>query len=269
MLLKNTIAILGCGWLGFPLAKSLINNGHVVNGSTTSEAKLKDLKAAGINPFLISLSENATQGAIDELLKDVEIIVINVPPKLRGSNTENYVKKMELLHGAISHAGIRKVVFVSSTSVYGDIEGEVAEDTDPKPSTESGRQLLASENIFREDDGLKTTIIRFGGLIGNERHPINMLSGKKNLSNGNHPINLIHLNDCIRIIQSVIEKKWWDEIFNGVFPLHPKKKDYYTSEAKKRGLQVPDYKEDNSKIGKIVRSNRLISVKNHVFTTSL
>jgi len=251
------------------LAQSLIKNGHGVNGSTTSEAKLKNLKEAGINPFLISLSEDAIHGAIDEFLKDVEIIVINVPPRLRGSNTENYVKKMELLHEAIAHSGIRKVVFVGSTSVYGTIEGEVTEETRPTPSTESGRQLLASENIFRKDEGLKTTIIRFGGLIGNERHPINMLSGKKGLSNGNHPINLIHLNDCIRIIQSVIEKNWWDEILNGVFPFHPKKKDYYTSEAKKRGLQVPDYKEDNSEKGKIIRSNRLISVKSHVFTTTL
>lgn len=269
MLLKDTIAILGCGWLGFPLAESLLNIGYVINGSTTSETKLKSLKEADINPFLISLSEDAIQGPVDEFLEDVETIIVNVPPKLRGGNKENYVKKMELLHGAISRSTVQKVVFVSSTSVYGAIEGEVTEETRPEPSTESGRQLLASENIFIQNNGLKTTIIRFGGLIGLERHPVNMLAGKKGLSNGNHPINLIHLNDCIRIIQSIIENDWWGEIFNGVFPFHPKKKNYYTSEAKKIGLQVPDYKEDNSKKGKIVRPDRLISVKNHVFTTTL
>lgn len=251
------------------MAESLVKNGHGVNGSTTSEEKLKNLEKAGILPFLISLSEDAVQGNIDDFLKDVAILIINVPPKLRGSNKENYVKKMKLLHGAISLSAVQKVIFVSSTSVYGDVDGEVTEETEPRPSTESGRQLLASENIFRNDDGLQSTLIRFGGLIGRERHPVNMLSGKKDLSNGNHPINLIHLNDCIRIIKSVIEKNWWNETFNGVFPHHPKKKDYYTSEAKKRGLQVPDYKEDNSKKGKIVRPNRLISVKNYSFTTTL
>lgn len=218
---------------------------------------------------MISLSEDAIQGNIDDFLKDAEILIINVPPRLRGSNKENYVKKMELLHRAISHSAVQKVIFVSSSSVYGAIEGEVDEETEPRPSTESGRQLLASESIFSADEGLGTTIIRFGGLIGRERHPINMLSGKKGLSNGNHPINLIHLNDCIRIIHSSIENNWWNEIFNGVFPHHPKKKNYYTSEAKKRGLQVPDYKDDNAKKGKIVRSNSLISVKNFTFTTTL
>lgn len=217
---------------------------------------------------MISLSEDAIQGNIDGFLKDAEILVINVPPKLRGKKKENYVKKMKLLHGAISHSAVQKVIFVSSTSVYGNIEGEVTEETEPRPSTESGRQLLASENIFKKHKGLQTTIIRFGGLIGRERHPINMLSGKKGLSNGNHPINLIHLDDCIQIIQSVLQNNWWGETFNGVFPYHPKKKDYYTPEAKKRNLQVPDYKEDNRNIGKIILTNNLISVKNYTFTTT-
>jgi len=212
---------MGCGWLGFPLAESFVKNGYGVNGSTTSEEKLKNLEKAGIVPFLISLSEDDIQGNIDDFLEDVEILIINVPPKLRGGNKENYVEKMKLLHGAISHSAVQKVIFVSSTSVYGDLEGEVTEETEPRPATESGRQLLASENIFREDAGLQTSIIRFGGLIGSDRHPINMLSGKKGLSNGNHPINLIHLNDCIRIIQSIIEKNWWNETFNGVFPYLP------------------------------------------------
>ena len=267
--MSDTIAILGCGWLGLPLAKSLIKDGYHINGSTTSEEKLEDLAQYGIVPFLISLSENSIGGNIGGFLKNVNILVVNVPPKLRGGNTENYVKKMRLLHKAVKECDVRKIVFVSSTSVYGNVEGEVTEETLPKPSTESGRQLLASEDIFRRDDSLQTTIVRFGGLIGGKRHPINMLSGKKDLSNGSHPINLIHLNDCILIIRSIIKKKWWNEIFNGVYPHHPKKKDYYTLEAKKRNLQVPDFKQDDSKKGKIVRSKRLISVKNYRFTTTL
>lgn len=269
MLLKNTIAILGCGWLGFPLAESLIKNGYDVNGSTTSEVKLKTLKKAGIAPFWISLSEDAIQGNIDDFLNDIQIIIINVPPRLRGRNTENYVKKMELLYGAISKSAVKKVVFVSSTSIYGDIDGLVTEETEPKPSTESGRQLILSEAVFQNDNKIETTIIRFGGLIGRERHPINMLSGKKGLSNGNHPINLIHLNDCIQIILSIIEKNWWNEVFNGVYPYHPMKSDYYTLKAKEKGLQVPGYTINTAKEGKTVSADKLISSKNYTFLKML
>lgn len=267
--MNKAIAIIGCGWLGFPLAEVLIKKGWRIHGSTTSEEKLDLLREVGVVPFLISLSENSIQGNIDSFLKNVDVVVINVPPRLRDGKTENYFKKMGLLYDAIKTSQLRKVIFVSSTSVYGEVEGEVSEKTDPNPSTESVKQLLASENIFKNDDGLQTTIIRFGGLIGPDRHPVNILSGKKGLSNGNHPINLIHLNDCIKIIQTIVKKNWWNEIFNGVFPNHPKKRDYYIFEAKKRGLQVPDFKEDNVGKGKIVSSNRLISVKNYTFTTTL
>jgi nucleoside-diphosphate-sugar epimerase len=263
------IGIIGCGWLGLPLAVSLVKDGHKVHGSTTSEEKISKLEKEKIIPFQISLSEDKIAGDISGFLRDVAILIINVPPKLRRKNKENFVKKMELLHLELKKSGVQKVIFVSSTSVYGDVDGDVSEDTIPHPTTESGKQLLASENIFKNDSDLETTIIRFGGLIGPYRHPINMLSGRQNLTNGNAPVNLIHLNDCIRIIKAVLANSWWNEVLNGVYPEHPSKQEYYSSEAKKRELQVPDYKVDNSKKGKKVHSKVLLNVKKFNFTTTL
>lgn len=267
--MNKTIGIIGCGWLGLPLAVSLISNGYKIHGSTTSEEKLDTLKKKGIISFLIALSENDIEGSITNFLEGVEILVLNVPPKLRGPNKENYVKKMQLLHDEIKKTNVRKVIFISSTSVYGDIQGDVTEETVPRPSTASGKQLLSAENIFKTDTSLKTTIIRFGGLIGPNRHPITILSGKQNLSNGNSPINLIHLNDCIHIIEGVILHSWWNQLLIGVYPDHPTKQHYYTSIATKKGLQAPDYKIDMLKKGKIIRSKSLITVKKFKFTTSL
>ena len=267
--MSNTIGVLGCGWLGLPLAISFVKNGSRVHGSTTSKQKLSQLKQEGILPFYLSLSEDKIEGDISDFLRDVNLLIVNVPPNLRGENKENYVQKIQLLHQEVKKSEIQKVIFVSSTSVYGDVEGEVTEDTIPQPSTESGKQLLASENIFVKDTDLETTIIRFGGLIGPNRHPITILSGRQNLSNGKAPINLIHLNDCIRIIRSVVRNSWWGEVINGVYPEHPNKQEYYSSEAKKRGLQVPDYKVDNSLKGKIIHSKVLLNVKKFEFTTTL
>ncbi len=267
--MTNTVAILGCGWLGFPLAKVLMADGRQIQGSTTSEEKLGMLTKAGIHPFLISLSEDGIEGDIQAFLSNVDALVINVPPKLRGHHTENYIKKMQLLHAAIRSSKVKKLIFISSTSVYGDIDGEVTEKTMPEPVTESGKQLLVSEDIFRSDSALKATIIRFGGLIGPDRHPVTMLSGRKNLSNGNAPINLIHLDDCIKIISEILKKDWWGETLNGVYPYHPTKQQYYASKALRKGLQVPDYKTNSPKKGKIVSSHILTSVKHFKFTTTL
>ncbi len=260
---------MGCGWLGLPLAKAFIEAGYLVSGATTSANKLGTLLKEGITPFLISLSEEKIEGNISGFLADAELIVINVPPKLRGGNKENYVKKMQLLLESVKAAKTKKVIFVSSTSVYGNIEGEVTEETAPQPNTESGKQLLASENIFKNNPEIRTTIIRFGGLIGPDRHPVTMLSGRKGLTNGNAAINLIHLEDCIGIIMAIIQKDWWDELFNGVYPYHPTKLEYYSSEAQKRGLKIPEYSNTSLHPGKKIASRKLIHVKKYVFKTPI
>ncbi len=265
----NKIGVLGCGWLGFPLAVSLIKSGYVVHGSTTSEEKLLDLKKVLIHPFLISLSEHSLDGPISDFLTDVETLIINVPPNLRVGKKESYVKKMQLLHQEVKKSTVRKIVFVSSTSVYGDVEGEVTEETVPKPLSESGKQLFGAEKIFKNDVGLQTTVIRFGGLIGPGRHPITVLCNKKDLPNGNEPINLVHINDCIRIITAVISNSWWGETMNGVYPEHPSKQEYYRAESIKRGFRRPGFKEETYNKGKIVRSQVLINVKKFKFATTL
>lgn len=267
--MSKKIGVIGCGWLGLPLAISFIKDGYTVHGSTTSLEKIALLTNAGIVPFVISLLENQIQGDIAYFLSDIETLVINVPPKLRGIGPkENYVKKMQLLHQEISKSNITNVIFVSSTSVYGDIEGEVTEDTTPQPSTESGRQILASEHIFKSDGAISTTVIRFGGLTGPNRNPITMLSGRKDIPNGNYPVNLIHLNDCIAIIKNAIYNDWQDEVLNAVYPYHPSKEKYYTKQALALNIEPPIYTK-SLKTGKKLISNSLINVKKYKFTTTI
>ena len=245
---------MGCGWLGFPLAKSLVDAKYEVYGSTTSEAKIAELQQSGITPFLIRLGEKRIEGNVEAFFSDADIGIINVPPGLRRSPAANYVDKLKLLRTALIAAGVKKVVFVSSISVYGNVQGEVDEHITAAPATESGRQLLEVENLMLSTTEFETAVIRFGGLIGPGRHPVRMLSGRTDLKNGNDPINLIHLEDCIYLIETVIENNWWGEIFNGVYPLHPSKKDYYQSEAERLKLSPPSYTEGSSMGGKQVNS---------------
>ncbi len=267
--MKNKIGIIGCGWLGLPLARSLVHSDYKVHGSTTRKDKLDILREGGINPFLVILGEDRIIGQIAEFLDQVNILIINVPPGLRGNQKEDYVRKMMLLHHEIKKSGVKKIIFVSSTSVYGGVEGEVTEETLPRPVSESGRQLLEAEKVFQDDKSIHTTIIRFGGLIGPDRHPVNTLSGKKGLINGNEPVNLIHLNDCIHLITTVLENSWWDQIFNGVYPEHPTKRDYYYEKADKNRLPRPEYQTPESTTnGKIIISRNFLN-KGEVFYTGI
>ncbi len=263
------IGIMGCGWLGFPLAKHFVAKNYKVYGSTTSKDKLAILEKEGIHPYKISLSADGIKGDIQGFLSNIHVLIINIPPKLRGGGSESFIEKIKHLHVEIKKNNLSKIIFVSSTSIYGEIDGEVSEETEPCPVSESGKQLLASEELLGQDGALKTAIVRFGGLIGPDRNPVTMLSDKQNLSNGNQPINLIHLEDCIQMLDAIVTNNYWNQIFNGVYPLHPTKREYYTAEALKRNIPPPAYQDDFShKTGKIVISKNFLD-KNHFFYTSI
>ncbi|RTY97269.1 SDR family NAD(P)-dependent oxidoreductase, partial [Flavobacterium bomense] len=207
------ISILGCGWLGLPLAKALLENDFSVKGSTTSVEKISVLENLGIQPYLIALSENETVGNLNDFLENSTILIIDIPPKLRGSATDpstalrkTFVEKIKNLIPSIENSSIENVLFISSTSVYGDTSTalSVTEETELNPDTESGKQLVQSEQLLQSNSNFKTTILRFGGLIGEDRHPIKFLAGRKNIENPNAPINLIHQEDCIGIVIKIL-----------------------------------------------------------------
>ena len=241
---------------------------YKVYGTTTSREKMQLLKDAGIDLFLISLSASRIEGKIQEFLSQVEVLIINIPPRLRGGNQKSFYDKMLLLNQAIQQTSVSKILFISSTAVYGDVHGNVTEATQPNPVSESGRQLLKAEKLFR-DSHPQTTVIRFGGLIGPNRNPATILSGRANLRNGSDPINLIHLEDCIHMITMVLENGYWGELFNGVYPYHPAKREFYTEQAQKLGIPIPHYQDDNNESqGKIVISKNFLD-KPHGFNTSI
>jgi nucleoside-diphosphate-sugar epimerase len=267
--MKNPkISILGCGWLGFPLAVEILLKGFEVSGSTTSNEKMAQLRNAGINSFLISVSEKKVSGDILGFLSDSQIVIINIPPKLRGANPENYVGKIKALIPYIEESGIEKIIFIGSTAVYPDENQIVSEDTIPYPKTENGKQLLECEDLLRVNNKFQTTIIRFGGLIGPERHPVKYLAGK-NVDNPQAPINLIHLDDCIGIILKVIEAEFWNETINAVSPFHPTREEYYHQKALDLNVPLPIFSHKLKSEGKIVNSAKAINQLGYKFSNNL
>ena len=259
------ISILGCGWLGMPLAKALLQNNFLVSGSTTSEDKLKVLEQQGIMPFLIALSEKETTGNVTGFLENSEILIIDIPPKLRGSENENFVSKIKNMISFIERSLIKNVIFISSTSVYGASPALVSEETVPQPDTESGKQLLQTEQLLQNNSHFKTTVLRFGGLIGDDRHPIKFLAGRENLDQPDAPINLIHQEDCIGIIQKIIRTHAWNETFNAVAPFHPSREQYYTQKAVDLNLALPKFISSTNSVGKIILSGRVETVLKYTF----
>jgi nucleoside-diphosphate-sugar epimerase len=260
------ISILGCGWLGLPLAKALLENKHQINGSTTTQEKLITLENAGIQPFLIDVPVNLNEDSLDgkkfsttmhHFLAGSETLIIDIPPQLRGySNAfpeKTFVKKIAILIPFIEKSTIENVLFVSSTTSF------------PSPDTESGKQLLESEQLLQSNKNFKTTAIRFGGLIGADRQPAKFLAGKENLANPDAPVNLIHQQDCIGIILKIIATNCWDETFNAVTSFHPTREQYYTQKAAELNLALPTFDHSKPSIGKIIENDKVVRLLKYTF----
>lgn len=259
------ISILGCGWLGLPLAKSLLQNGFLIKGSTTSLEKISLLESEGITPYLVRLEEQQISASVADFLAHSQILIINIPPKLRGGSTENFVTKITTLLPFIENSTVEKVLFVSSTSVYGEDNEFVSEVTVLNPDTEGGRQLAIVENILQKNSRFQTTILRFGGLISDDRNPVRFLSGRVNIENPDTPINLIHQDDCIGIIEKIIALNSWDETYNAVAPFHPTRQKYYTQKATELNLALPKFAALNTIVGKTILNNKVIEVLDYSF----
>jgi nucleoside-diphosphate-sugar epimerase len=260
------ISILGCGWLGLPLAKALLENGFSVKGSTTSKEKLSVLENLGIQPFLIELESNNVSGDMETFLQGSETLIIDIPPKLRGNSKEDFVGKIKTVIPFIEKSQIANVLFVSSTSVYAEDNSVLTEDSPLNPETESGRQLVEVEQLLQTNIHFKTAILRFGGLIGEDRHPIRFLAGRKNLENPKAPINLIHQTDCIGIILEILRQNSWNETFNAVAPFHPSREEYYTQKAMDFGLELPQFNSESPTFGKTILSTKIENVLGYTFS---
>lgn len=250
--MQKTISILGCGWYGLELAKHLISKGYEVKGSTTSPTKLPQLQSEGIEPYLVSFHEQSI--AYDDAFFKSHTLVICIPPKRSSAEQASFPGKIREICKAANNNTIKNILFISSTSVYGDHNIELSETDEPKPDTPSGKAMVIAEEIFRQQHSLKTTILRFGGLIGPGRDPGKFFAGKIDVPNGLAPINLIHLTDCVNISTHIIETESFGYTFNACTPDHPTRQEFYTQATANSGLVPPTFVNELTN-WKIVNSN--------------
>lgn len=267
--MNKKITIAGLGWLGNAFASTLLSLGYTVKGSVTDTAKAQEMTRRGVTAYPIVLTETGVTGKIDTLLSDTDVLAIMIPPGLRRNTGANYALKMAHFLHEIENAAIKKVILISSTSVYDDAQGEVTEKDIPKPQSNAAKQLYDVEQIFFNTSAFETTIVRFGGLFGGSRNPVRFLAGRKGLSNGNAPVNMIHREDCIGILLSIIQKNAFGHIFNAVAPQHPTKREYYTAQAEKLDLTAPQYDEEGDVVFKKVDSTSIYDVLGYEFKIAL
>ena len=261
--MKNTrISILGTGWLGLPLGLHLKELGYQVKGSTTSAKKIQEIVKNGLQPYLIQIDDRVV-GENGEDFFDTDILIITIPP---SREAERYQNTIRTIQKQILKNGIKKVLYTSSTSIYGSQGGLLTEKSPAMPKGVMSEGIHFAEQALTSDD-FETTICRLAGLAGGSRNPAKFLAGSKNVKRGNALVNLVHQEDCIAIMTKIIENNHWNEIFNICSDIHPPRKVYYPLMAQLSNMSVPTFEidENPSSAYKIVDNTKVKSVLAYEF----
>lgn len=251
------ISILGCGWLGLPLGSYLSSKGYEVWGTTTSPEKINLLEEAHIQPVLLNFKPEP-EGNISALL-DAEVLLISIPPRAGKQGNDFHPQQIKYLLKNLSNFR-GKILYISSTSVYPDTNSIITEEGPVLPD----HPLLEAEHLLQQSS-IPVTILRCGGLMGYDR-----IAGKyfigKTVETGEVPVNFVHRDDVIHIIENCIEQSAWGEIFNVVAPEHPLRRAVYDRNARDHRWQAPTFVNPQQPLPfKIISSEKIQRVLSYRF----
>ena len=236
---KDTKLIIGCGDIGRRVARLARVEGAAVHGLVRSPDKGAELAKLGIRPVIANLDDPAT---LADLPTGGAVVFYFAPPPGGG-----FADPRVRTFCAAIPAGREpvRVVYMSTSGVYGDSDGEtVTEETPPAPQTSRGKRRLDAEEAFRawgRERGVPVVILRVTGIYGPGRFPVSQLAGGQPvLREELAPLtNRIHQDDLARICLAAAAKGEDGDIYN-VSDGHPTTMThYFTAVADHLGLPRP------------------------------
>ena len=260
---QQVVSIIGCGWLGLPLAERLRQNRYTVKGSTTSAEKVHLLRQKGIDGYQLNLNPEPI-GDLTALLQ-ADTLLINIPPKAGQLGAAHHPQQVQNLIEAVRQADVKHVIYVSSTSVYPELNRVVSEDDVTTPNESASPSLVQAEQLVQElAPERKITIVRCAGLMGYDRIPGKYVAGRT-VNSGAVPVNYLHRNDAVAILDVVIQQEIAG-VFNACAPEHPTRKAIYRKSCADFGYELPTFVTPEKPVPyKVISPGKLIQATSYVF----
>jgi nucleoside-diphosphate-sugar epimerase len=216
------VLIVGCGYIGLPLGKTLVERGHSVVGIRRSPEAGAELRAAGIEPVQLDITRAENLGRLAGPFD----WIVNTVASTRGGGPEDYrqvyCQGTRNLLDWLAKQPPRKFVYTSSTSVYGQDDGSLVKESSPtEPSAPTARVLLEAETLLlaAAQAGFPAVILRAAGIYGPDRGHLfkQYLNNEAQIpGQGRRLLNMIHRDDLIGIILAALENGRSGEIYNAV-----------------------------------------------------
>lgn len=255
--------IFGCGYLGRRVANAWLKQGHHVTAVTRSQQHAEELAAANITPIIADVTEpNTLQQFLitNPATFDTVLFAIGYDRTAIPSKRDVYITGLKNTLHAIG-GRVKRFIHISSTSVYGQNNGEQVDETSRcQPTTESGLICQDAEQIVQHffknesaksanDQSATANILRFAGIYGPQRllRRIEQLQINEPIKrNPNGFLNLIHVDDGVAAILACEQQAEPNQTYLICDDTPLPRRDYYETLAKLAGTAPPKFAEINN-----------------------
>jgi len=207
--MRDSIALLGVGWLGEPLAAQLSPKYELFRSMHKRSTALEFGKPIFYhypNPLPSELHQKK--------------LIITLPPSVL-IDAETFSQVLDSLDDDTY------VLYCSSTGVYQGLKGVIDEGVDGFDINSARVQKLLHLEKCITNKFKRSALIRLGGLVGEGRNPANFFKSIESITDPEEAINLVHQLDACRFIEQVMEAAYTG-VFNAVAPYHPSRISFYS-----------------------------------------
>ena len=238
---QPTLLILGCGDVGLRVVRALAGRLRLL-ALTSSPDRCGALRAAGVRPVVGDLDDRASLGRLAGL---ADAVLYLAPPPATGHADP----RLAALLAALSRRALpSRVVYASTTGVYGDCRGElVAETRQLNAATDRARRRVDAESRLRawgRATGVRVTTLRIPGIYASDREggrpQDRVRRGTPVLAAGDDGYtNHIHADDLARACIAALWRGRPQRAINVCDDTDMKTGDYYDLVADLSGLPRP------------------------------
>ncbi len=238
------IGVIGAGYLGKEVAALWTKRKHHVTVTTRSPEHLEALSHVAQKSIILKDSDGTV---LAPLIHENEVLLVTVAASDPENYESTYLKTAQTIRLiGLESQTIRRIIYTSSTSVYGDHQGLWLDETAKlKAKSHQAKILIETERVYESlrEIGWHVCILRLTELYGPGREisqRLSSLNGQRLPGTGQNYSNMVHQEDAIAAIDYALKHK-----LNGTYNLadddHPTRLELYEEISKKFQLPMPQW----------------------------
>jgi nucleoside-diphosphate-sugar epimerase len=238
------ILIIGCGYIGTEVATIWKKKGYHLTTTTRHPDRLEALSRVSQKSLIIKGNDELE---LTELLHENDVIVVAVGADSPEHYESAYLNTAQIIRHLASEMDTpRHLIYTSTTSVYGDHQGQWVDETSPLQTTsDQGKILIEAERHYLSlsEMGWRVSLLRMAEIYGPGRElskRVKQLEGHVLPGIGDHYTNMIHKNDCAHAIDYVL-RHHLEGIYNLADDAHPTRKELYDALSHKFQLPLVEW----------------------------